>query len=694
LEEVLVTATKRGEAQNVQDVPIAVTAFGAEQLQSLNFQNLQSLTYTIPNVQLETIGTIAGYQNFSIRGLGINSSIPSIDPTVGVFVDGVYMGINAGILFDNFDVEGIEVLRGPQGILFGRNVTGGAVLLRTRTPQFEPEFAARAGVEEGLNYVADFSVTGPLISDQLAAKLAVYYNDDQGWFKNLYDGKEYGATQQWIVRPAFRWTPTEALDLVLRLEHGQRDGEGSASQNHAIFSRDSFDFVINDRGFSDDEWSHAFLEANWRVPFGDGTVTNVFGWREFEGSSLIDVDGTANTAFHGGFYTDQSQYSNELRYAGMFGPLSLTAGLYYFTQDLFYIENRTLAGGATRVIGGGTQDSSVQGVFAAGDWALTETVTLNLGARYTYEEKDAKVSLIRPGGCDLAAKTCTFTFADDQSWNDVSPRIGLQWQPTQETQVYGFWAKGFRSGGYNMRQTAAANTPGPFDAEEQSSFEVGIKQDFPVGARLNLAAFHNTIENIQREINLPGPLGVAQLITNVGELEIKGAELEAEMRLAAGLVVAAQAGYTHGKYTELDFDLNGDGVIDGLDFDLKPPRLSPWTYGASVAYQFGLGSLGSLASRISFNHRDANFYTDNNRGVLNEFDDLGANFTFRPSGDGPWSIAVYGRNLLNKTSFGGDTQLPDVAGFAGDGPAGPRPPATFSPLNKGRVIGAELRVKF
>src|SRR5262249_26471834 len=126
-EEIVVTARKRGD-EHVQDVPLAVTAFGAQQLEALNFQDLQTLSYTMPNVQLEDVGTAPGYANFAIRGLGINSSIPSIDPAVGVFVDGIYLGIPAGVVVDNFDLEGVEVLRGPQGVLFGRNVTGGAVL--------------------------------------------------------------------------------------------------------------------------------------------------------------------------------------------------------------------------------------------------------------------------------------------------------------------------------------------------------------------------------------------------------------------------------------------------------------------------------------------------------------------------------------------------------------------------------------
>jgi iron complex outermembrane receptor protein len=292
--------------------------------------------------------------------------------------------------------------------------------------------------------------------------------------------------------------------------------------------------------------------------------------------------------------------------------------------------------------------------------------------------------------------SCTFTFANEKSWGDVSPRVGLQWRPQANTQVYGFWAKGFRSGGYNFRQTDITISPGPFDAEEQSSFEVGLKQDFADTARLNLALFHNTVDRIQREINTPGAQGVAQEIANVGDLEIYGAELEGQLYLSSALNLSVQAGYTHGEYKTLRRSLTGEipPVIDAADYALQPPRLSPWTYGAAVSYELELGSLGSLASRVSFNHRDANFYTDNNRGRLNEFDDLGANVTYKVSDASPWSVTLYGSNLMNQTSFGADVQLPDTPLYGGDGALGPRPPPTFSPLNKGRVVGAEVRVTF
>ena len=185
LEEIVTTARKRSAAEAVQDVPVAVSAFGSAQLDALFVKKLEDLSYIMPNVQLESVGTFPGVQNFSIRGQGINSSIPSVDPTVGVFVDGVYMGSTYGVVIDTFDLESVEVLRGPQGLLFGRNVTGGAVVLRNARPNGEYGLRFRVGVtdEEQFNIAA--AIEGSLIEDKLAAKLVVYYDDDPGYFKNL-----------------------------------------------------------------------------------------------------------------------------------------------------------------------------------------------------------------------------------------------------------------------------------------------------------------------------------------------------------------------------------------------------------------------------------------------------------------------------------------------------------------------------
>ncbi len=702
-DEIVVTARKRGE-ENVQNVPIAITAFGAAQLEALNVQDLQSLSYSMPNVQLEDVGTFAGYANFAIRGVGINSSIPSIDPAVGVFVDGVYMGISAGVVFDNFDMEGVEVLRGPQGVLFGRNVTGGAVLIRTTAPSDQFSFKGHAGVETGAAYVVDGVVTGP-IAGALSGKLAVYYSDDEGWFDNDFNGAKHGAARQTIVRPAFRYAPSDTLEFILRLEHGEADGDGPASQNHALFSRDSFDFSIDEKGNYDNSWDQASLETNIDVGFGAGTITNIVGWRQYDSVGLSDIDATSGFGFHARAFTEQEQISDELRYAGTFGAVDVTGGLYYFQQDLFYMENRMIAGGAINATGGGDGDFSAWGAFLAADWRINPSFTLNFGLRYTEEEKSADVAVygVDPGRANYEARNLVVNFVDSDTWNDTSPRVGFQWTPSSDTQIYGYWAKGFRAGGYNFRQTApltATVRPGPFDPENVTTYELGWKQDFADGrARINMAAFHNEVEDMQRELNTPGSFGVNQLILNAGDATIQGVEFEGRFFFTDTLLATLQAGYTHGEYDSVLINLDNNppndpnATPDAADLGLEIPRLAPWTYGASLVHDWTLGQWGVLTSRISYNHRDKNYYNDTNQGFFEASDIFDANFTLNPN-DSNWSLSLYGTNLTDETTYGGDTILPDSGLFGGDGPAGPRPLPTFSPLNKGRVIGAEVRFKY
>ena len=680
LQDIVVTATKRGTAENVQDVPFAVTAFGATQLEEQHFDTLQSLSYNMPNVQLSAVGTTPGYANFSIRGLGINSSIPSIDPTVGVFIDGVYLGISAGVVFGNFDLEGLEVLRGPQGLLFGRNVTGGAVVMRTTLPSNTLHVDAKASVSSGPQYKASAVVTGPLVKDVLSAKLAVLYDRDTGYFFNQFNGNnDLGQNKTVIIRPALRFTPRSDFEMLLRYEHGIYKGDGAVSSNHGLYPRDSFIVNIDNEGFSDNYWNQASIENNIDTSFGDGKITSILAFRGYNAFIGNDVDASPTANFSSRSKTRQRQMSAELRYAGKFANVDVTTGLYWFGQDLSYIEARVLNLGATRVAGGGRQNQDTYGIFASADWHFTDTLTLNLGARYTSETKHARVANLVANGCDIDTSTCNFTFDDEKTWNGLTPRVGLQWQPSDATQVYGFWAKGFRGGGYNFRNTNSAVAPGPFDEESQNSFEIGLKQEIGRWLRFNVAGFWNTIDDVQREIQTPVlGFGTFQVITNAADARVRGAEGEVTLVPGAGFTITGQFGYTEGKYTEVLYDLNNDRVINDVDYALQLPRLSPWTYGGSIGWDRDVQGFG-LSARASANHRDADWYNDANTGLLRAATIVDANISVSR---GPYKVSVYGTNLTNEATFG--TEAP-LAYFPG---------ATFSTLNKGRVYGAELAFKF
>lgn len=724
LEEVLVTARKREES--AQHVPLSVTAYGSQQLEALKIRDLQNLAVAMPNVAMDDIGTVRSTANFSIRGLGINSSIPSIDPTVGVFIDGVYMGQNTGIILDMFDIQSVEVLRGPQGTLFGRNVTGGAVLINTKRPSDELEFSVRAAVDGnpngdgGLNTYAMASISGPL-GDKVSGRLSVYRNDDDGWFVNQFDGEDFGESETTIFRPVLTFRPSDNVEITVRWEHLESDGQGPASQTHTNGSgvpgffvnpeRDSFDFSIDNSGFTDIESDFVTVEFNWDVALGDGRITNIFGWRDFAASGASDIDAQPVAIFHAEFWNFSEQFSNELRFNGNFGNSNVTVGGFWFTNDLNYHERRNLndifllgitpAPGVAPFVrqdGGGNYYVDTIAAFASVDYNVSDAWTLTGGIRFTHEEKEVDIASLSVNTslfpalneCNVTEGTCAFDFSDEESWDAWSGKLGFAYAISDDKRVYGHWSRAQRSGGYNLRNTAVDTVnfgPGPFDEEEINNFELGFKSELGGRGRLNAAVFFNQIDDMQREINLADPdAGVVQLIKNTADAEILGFEVDGTFALGDSTVLMASLGYVDAEYTEVRFDLNGDGVIDQKDEDLNLPRAAKWTYSIGLTHDVQLGNSGYLTGRINFAHRDNSSYTDNNLGFILAQDILDAGLDFSIA-DGRWVLSLYGRNLLNEVKHGGDTQLPPVLVAVPTG-------GTFSPLAKGRVAGFEVTFNY
>ena len=710
IEEVEVTARKRADAERLQDVPVAATAYSGDQLEALQTRDLESLAFKMPNVQMDDAGTIKSTANFTVRGLGVNSSIPSIDPTVGVFVDGMYMGINAGVILDLFDLEGIEVLRGPQGLLFGRNVTGGAVVVKTAKPteEFSSKVRFSTTAQQETNLAG--TVSGQ-ISESVNGRLTAYYSDDKGWFENKANGNDnLGASTTWFVRPSFTVDLGDTADLIVRLEKGHVDADGPIGQNRGDFSQaiaasvgvtnwdnseDSFEVAIDNEGWAETDWSQAIAEYNQDVAFGNGTITNILAWREYETAGEGDIDSLPIPVFHSASLIEQSQLSNELRYAGRFGATSLTTGLYWFSQDLKYMEGREILGVLAPLapvfpvsqIGGGLQDHQAIGVFTQADIDLNESWVLTLGGRYSKEDKDVQIASITTGnGCTINGCP-NYEFNDSETWSAFTPKVGLQWLLSDSSQAYAVWTKGFRSGGYNMRNTIPGESPGPTDQEEQNSFEIGTKSQWLGGrVKANMALFHNTIDDMQREVNLPSETaGVAQLIRNTANATIQGAEFELMAAATDTLLLTMNVGYVDGEYDDIWLDISGDGVVDSADYALDIPRLAPWTYGVGMVHDLQLGSWGAMTSRVNYNHRDASAYTDTNLGMLSEVEMVDFSIGFAPDA-GNYRISLFGKNMLDEVSEGNDTQLPEV--MAGLFELGPN--STFTPLNRGRIVGIEL----
>ena len=689
MEEVVTSARKKSAGEEVQEVPIAMTAYSGEQLEALQIRSMTDLTYSMPNVAMDGVGTSKGTANFTIRGQGINSSIPSVDPTVGVFVDGMYYGMSWGVIMDTFDLEGVEVLRGPQGLLFGRNVTGGAVSMRTRRPSHEFDMRAKASVTGDNDQVYAYSVTGSLVPDVLAGKLAIYYRDDNGYFDNRATNNDnFGESETYVIRPAVTWTPTEDLEMTFLFERGELEGDGSTAKNLADRTLGDFEVDNNEEGFNKARWNHIIWETNYDVAFGNGTITNITAYRDFEQTNDADIDST--NAGLGGFLefnlagsVNQDQFSNELRFAGTFldDRLDLTVGTFYFTQNQSYVEARDLPGGAGQNFGGNI-DHETWAVFVNGDYRLTDSLSLTLGGRYTQEEKEADIArgVVNTFPCDIRSTSCVSDFTDDDDWSSFTPKFGLQWFYNESSHAYFTYTKGFRSGGYNLRNTSPVASPGPYNQETQNSFEIGTKSEWNDGrVKLNLAVFHNEITDMQREtiFNISG--NIVQQIQNTADATVIGAEMDLQMLFGDNLLISLSAGYLDGTYDEVRADLNRDTNIDGGDEALDLPRLAPWSWQAGATYDIPLEN-GLMSLRLSHKHRASGFWNDSNADSLRSADILDAGISYSTADD-KWTATLFGKNLLDDelatTAF---TVVPGIS--------------VYGPLAKGREIGVELQYQY
>lgn len=723
-QDVVIVSTKKPDGENVQDVAIAVTALNEDTLDALKVRNIESLSFTSPNVSLDDLGSTPGFANFSIRGLGINSSIPSIDPTVGVFVDGIYLGINAGVVFDTFDLDSVEILRGPQGLLFGRNTTGGAVVMNTGDPTDEFEAKVKVSTEGptdsdrgGWATNVQGTVSGPLIAGTLNGKLALYANHDDGYFKNLFDGENVGESDTIIARGALEFLLSENVRVMVKGEVFDSDGDGPAGKNRGVFERDNFDFSIDDVGFYEAESETLSIRTDWDVSFGDGTITNIFGYRSFFGDNRTDVDALTAELFILTSITDQEQFSNELRYAGRFADrVDVTTGLYYFDQEFAYTEIRDIGPARPAIFaGGGAQDHTVFGAFAQADFEVNDNLILIGGLRYSKEEKDAAVTALLPrmAVCSVIDGSCPVDgFTDSDSWENLQPKLGVQYLVDDTSQIYATYTRGVRSGGYNFRLTnvpafeARRTLTGQAATDEEivDAYEAGFKhRSADNKLQLNIAAFFNDVSDIQRDLTIPNPAtGGTQFVVNTADVEIMGLELETRYSPIDDLTLTANFGLTESEYSNVLFDISSDGVVDADDAALDLPRAPASTYGFGAIYDFDVGSLGSATARLNFQHKDRFAAIDSNEGWIDEVDMLDADLTWYPdwnTGGGQFGISLYGRNLLDEATSGGDFVIP-FGGPLSTGGAEPLPyqpyprAGTFTALKKGRRIGIELTATF
>jgi iron complex outermembrane receptor protein len=628
-----------------------------------------------------------------------------------VFVDGIYLGTTFGVVLDTFDLESVEVLRGPQGLLFGRNVTGGAVLLRTRRPSDEFGFRVRVGGTDQSEYNVAAAIEGSLIDDTLRAKLVAYYNDDGGYFTNTNPsqaipapwpgatyfapatGRDVGQLETTFVRPTVVWTPTDRQEWTLILEAGSTEGDGAVwasvtEQRAGVLPE--FTTTQDEMGFTEIDWMQGTLELNIE-DVGPGVLTNLLGVRNTDSKSAVDIDGTWLPIFSATGDTENDQFSNELRWSGNFtDDWEATIGLYYFEQDITYNEGRYvrptfLPPPATEVTLalGGKMDAENVGIFWNNDIYIAEGFTAQIGIRYTDESKTANIFT---AGCfDVVTFQCpTVDLKGD--WDNVTPKLGFIQELSESARVYGFWSKGFRSGGFNFRNARPDRIPpGPTREEESNTFELGVKSELADGrVRLNAAVFHNDISDMQRELNVGDPaVVVLQGTINAGDVVIKGIEADLVALITDNFSINVAIGLQDGRYTDLDPIVDeiaeSLGAIDPvtgqqLVIGAELPRLAPSNGALGLSWDIPLGA-GLINLAAQYTIRESNFYNDSNTEKFDtqERVNLAANW-FSPSEQ--WRVSLYGKNLTDEANWG---NLTSIAGLF-----------TAGPMQRGRIIGLQV----
>ncbi|MCG8444000.1 MAG: TonB-dependent receptor, partial [Caulobacterales bacterium] len=647
-DRILVTSQKRAEAVAVQDLPVALTAFDSTAIEDSFSVDLRDLGRYAPNVQLTGSATFVGFPNFYIRGIGINGSTRTVDPAVGVFVNGIYMGFAPATLLDTFDLEAVEVLRGPQGTLFGRNVTGGAVSVRTKRPTDEFGVSAKA-VVGSFDRLDAFAAVNIPFSDKVRARFSVisqnqdgYWEDNNGGFVDTDinpDGLPDTATgtkpdvDTAIFRPTIEFDLSENVDLTLTGEYYVSKNGASNSRNiihpDGRLAQTQFGFIPPDDPYeinhnlledSDIEIWHISGEGNYDL--GHGVATLLAGYREVvKFDTSTDFDGTPFSLFH---FPDneeeQDQVSLELRYASNFSErFEFTTGVYYFDQSYFVGEGREILE-VIRQAGVTELDHQIFAGFGQGEYRFNDQWALTLGGRYTYEEKEILFS--PPGTCELDYSSCTETFTASDSWGNFTPRVALHYQPNDDLLVYGSFTRGFRSGTFNQR-AQRLEALGPADEETVTAYEIGAKTTLLGGAAvLNVAGFYSDYDDIQQIVNNtfdpdgpdgPLPESSEQILANAASARIFGVELEGSAQLTENFRIDGSLGYVNAEFQDfegLDFDLDGDEDADdsALASTLEFARVPEFTGHIAAEYRWPV-TTGDIAARGGYTYTD-DFFTD------------------------------------------------------------------------------------
>jgi iron complex outermembrane receptor protein len=658
IQEVVVTARRREE--NMQDVPVAVSAISGAMIEQAHLPDTTQLAQFVPNVVFDNIeaGTPAGGA-FSIRGISYQDVEKTFDPTVLVMVDGIVRGSGTGQTMSLLDVKNIEVLRGPQGTLFGKNAVGGIINITRRAPETGSVFGAVAAAagNYGTQNVDGYLNLG---GSNVALKLTAARHDHDGYFPNRTLQRDEGARTEEDYGVALLWPVTE--DFSLKFSYDYKDIEGSPAPTLNISDRRAAGpggdllcsafgqcapgpgqtqagdpFVNMGRRAAELSYEEHFAvtEANWDFA-KDYRLTYLFGYLNSDDYIAFDSDGSPIDFFAIHRNGDYTQKSHELRVSRSGEAYNWQAGVYAWDSNSSDLQVYELTNYNDAFSG----SSSSASVFGEGDIRFAQRWVATGGFRWIEETKEIFKPALGGGG--------------ERTDSDVIWRAGLRFEANDDLMAYFTYSTGFRSGGFSARASTLDVLQKGEAPETLENFELGVKTEwFDSRLRMNATVFHMLYKDMQIESNIPCPAcgtgGQQTAVLNVGQATINGAELELSGQVADSWRLSGTVGLLDSEYDRFYTDLLGTGTPS--DFSNLPLRRAPEaTYSVQSINDLPV-PIGELSFFIGYN------WTSDYAGTINDhpgthidaFGMLNSSLTYKYSKN--WNVAVFGNNLTDEGAF-------------------------------------------
>ncbi len=644
--DIIVTAQRRGE--RLQDVPIAVTAIGAQQLAAQRITSTADLTQVTPGLNFTQSANHA--QPF-IRGIGSLSVNLGDESSVATYVDGVYVAQSTAVFYQLADVERVEVLKGPQGTLFGRNATGGAISITTRTPQATPTGDFRAGYG---NYNA-LRLSGYVAggSETVAASLAALYNRRDGYFNDRVRGGRLGDGHQLAISGKLHIAPTDRLTIDLAADHFEDTdpsyliyqplGEQILLRDATtILPSNSHDYVGNLFPVSTNRQTGGSVRV--RYDAGAVDLISISGYRESRAVAFLDQDTTNKTIAHVTPNTESSHaFSQEFQAVSTGdGPFNWIVGAYYF--DYFSEYDPLLITRATGVTAlGARARAKAYAVYADGTYKFGD-VSLTLGLRYSDEEKHYTGS----------ANGVVLVNDVKKNWNAFTPRAVLSYRPQANVLLYGSFARGFKSGVFNT----ISLSPTPIDPENVNAYEIGLKSSPSRLLTLNLSAFWYDASNVQ--VSAISSLTNLPVLQNAASARSRGIDLDLRWRPVPEMSLRLGASYLDARYRVFRnaqvFIPNPASTAAGFlqvsrDVSGNHRERSPeFTFNLGADYAIPLNDGGSLTPSINVFHTSKFYWEASERLSQGAYSIVNAQITWAVGRTG-LSASIWAKNLGNADAY-------------------------------------------